>query len=301
MIDAGEYHVSKEAYEADAFGAEPTLRASLAWLLASKTAAHARWECPRLNPAYVREEKRHFDIGSVAHQILLGRGAGYDVIDADNYMTKDAKAQRDAAYAAKRTPILRADMKAVSQMCSSVRTQLAGMVDYGSIEVEPFQTGETERCIIWEDMGVWCRASLDGLSLDGDCLSEFKTEGESADPATWQWKARKMGYIFKLAFYCRGLSKLNMAHSPSARFFVAEKEPPYLLSLVRVDDELLAKENERVVKSIKLWGQCLRQNRWPGYSMDGYDLTLTERERMAEQAQFNSGHVDSETIAAGLK
>lgn len=283
------------------FGPEPTLRSSTAWLLASKTPAHAFHVTPRLNPSYKREEKRQFDVGTIAHQLLLGQPGSFDVIDASNYKKKETQRERDSIYAAGRTPILEHELREIEVMVAAIRRQIAAMVEYGSLDVEPFRQNETERCIIWrEDNGVMCRASLDGLSLDGDVLSEFKTEGESADPKTWQWKARRLGYAFKLAFYCRGLSKLGIAHSPSARFFVAEKEAPYLVSLVRVDDELLMKENERVIEAIRLWGRCLSQNRWPGYSLDGYDLTLTEKERMAEQQVTGSGHMSSDDIAATL-
>lgn len=302
IAEPGEYKVSKEEYEADQFCAEPTLRSSTAWLLASKTPAHAFHVTPRLNPSYVREEKRHFDIGTVAHTLLLGKGNEIDVIDADDYRGKEARSLKELAYAGKRTPILRHELKEIEVMVAAIRRQLDAFADYGSLEQTPFLHNETERCIIWrEDNGVMCRASLDGLSLDGDCLSEFKTEAESADPATWQWKARRYGYVFKLAFYCRGLSKLGISHSPTVRFFVAEKTAPYLLSMVRVDDELLAREYERVLAAIKLWGRCLNQNRWPGYSLEGYDLTLTERERMAEQMQPSGGaHMSSDDIAATL-
>lgn len=301
ITEPGEYSLTKDEYEADPCK-EVSLRSSLAWRLASATPAHAWYECNRLNPEYVREEKRHFDVGTIAHTLLLGKGAEIEVIDAEEYRTKEARALRDAAYAGRRTPILKHELKEIQAMVSAVRRQLGAMVEYGSLEAMPFEHNETERCIVWrEDNGVWCRAALDGLSLDGDQLSEFKTEGESANPEQWRWKARRMGYAFKLAFYCRGLSKLRIAHSPSARFFVAEKEAPYLVSLVRVDDELLMKENERVIQAIKLWGRCLAQDRWPGYSLDGYDLTLTERERMAEQSTPNGGaHVSSDDIAATL-
>lgn len=304
ITEPGEFSLTKEQYEADPCEV-PSLRSSIAWILASQTPAHAWHGCKRLNPKYLRVEKKHFDHGTIAHQMLLGQPPNFDVIDAPNFMKKDARMARDSSYRLGRTPILEHELVEIEEMVSSVRHQLGGMVDYGSLEAMPFQNNETERCIVWrEDNGAWCRAALDGLSLDGDVLSEFKTEAESANPEQWQWKARRLGYVFKLCFYCRGLSKLGIAHSPSARFFVAEKAAPYLLSMVRVDDELLMKENQRVLDAIKLWGRCLAQDRWPGYSIEGYDLTLTDRERMAEQmAGQMSGagaHVSSEDIAAGL-
>lgn len=301
ITEPGEYAVTKAAYEMDPCQ-EPSLRASLAWILANKTPRHAWWECKRLNPDYVREEKRHFDIGTAAHTMMLGKGAKIELIDFDDYRTKEAREERDAAYSRGETPLLIKEHEEVTAMVAATRQQLQAMVDHGSLEAMPFQHNETERCIVWrEDNGVWCRASLDGLSLDGEALSEFKSEGEDANPERWKWKARRLGYSFKLAFYCRGLSKLRICHSPTTRFFVSEKAAPYAMSCVRIDDELLAYEHARILQTIKTWGQCLSQDRWPGYSLDGYDLGLTEKERMAEQSMPNGGgHLSSDDIAATL-
>lgn len=133
-------------------------------------------------------------------------------------------------------------------------------------------------------------------------LSEFKTEAESLNPQKWQRKAYRFGYIFKLAFYARGLSKLKMAFSPSVQFFVGEVAEPNLLALFRVDDELMARESERVIAAIKLWGKCLTANDWPGYSLDGYDMGLMdwERKQLAIQAANNPSspyyHLNSEDV-----
>lgn len=300
MTEPGEHKITPAEYQADPVEGG-SLRASIAWLLVSQTPAHAWDASPRLNPQYVRKEKRHFDFGAMAHALLLGKGAEYEVINADDYRTKEARLVRDRLYRVGKTPILKHEFEEAQRMVASVRSQLTALHDYGTLEAVPFQHNETERCIVWrEDNGVMCRASLDGLSLDGDILSEFKTEGETAHPERWQWKARKLGYVFKAAFYCRGLSKLRISHSPTTRFFVAETTPPYLMSLVRIDDEVMAKEHERVLAAIKLWGRCLAQDRWPGYSLEGYDLTLTEREHMAEQHAPGNSHLSSDDIAATL-
>lgn len=295
LIEPGEHKFTKAEYEADPVPGG-SLRASVAWLLASKTPAHAHYAMT--TPS---ERKRTYDLGSAAHEFLLGKGAGYAVIKAGNYLTKAARMARRTVYARGQVPLLEREEKELQTMVAAIRRQLRDLVDYGSLEAMPFQHNETERCIVWrEDNGVWCRAALDGLSLDGDALSEFKTEGETAHPDKWIWKARKFGYIFKACFYARGLSKLGLSHSPAVRFFVAETEKPNLLSMFRVEDELLALENNRVLAAMRLYARCKAQGRWPGYSPDGYDMGLSERERMQDQKIGGNGHVSSEDIAASL-
>lgn len=69
----------------------------------------------------------------------------------------------------------------------------------------------------------------------------------------------------------------------------------------RIEDELIAAADEQVAKAIKIWDKCLHSGEWPGYAPSGYDLGLTERERMAEQMQPSGGaHVSSDDIAATL-
>jgi hypothetical protein len=145
---------------------------------------------------------------------------------------------------------------------------------------------------------------LDSLSLDGDVVSEYKTDGQSAAPDLWMWKARRFGYIFRLAFYRKIMEELKVAYSPRVHIFVQETAPPYLLAFYRVEDEFLAQEDERVRKALKIWRRCLETNKFPGYSPLGFDLGLTEKEEIAAM-QGASGpkrgeHVDSETIANGL-
>lgn len=304
IAQAGVYDLPKAAYERDPCP-EPSLRSSIAWKLVApgSTPAHAAYECKRLNPAYEAPRKKHFVIGDVAHQLLLGRGAGYRVVrNVDDYKTKAAREARDEAVALGLTPLLPHEEHECMSMVKAARVQMRTLVDAGTIKAMPFEHPETERVLIWQEGTTWCRAALDGLSIDAGILSEFKTEGESADPEVWHWKARRLGYPFKATFYTRGLDKLQLAHSPEVHYFVLETKPPYLLSFVRLDPDLIAHEWQRVQRAIKIWRTCLASGTFPGYSTAGYDLTLTERERAAqEQAPYVAGgHLSSEDIAAGL-
>lgn len=316
MIDEpGLYDCPDAAYQADPCE-QISLRSSIAWRLADprSTPAHAAWECPRLNPHYQREEKRCFDLGSAAHAALFGRGKRIVAIDGYDYSrnergpgapsASDKRAARDAAYDAGTVPLLIPEMEQVKAMREAALRQIATMVEVGTIAVNPFSPDLSEKVMVWHDRrtGVLCRAALDGLCLENDTLSEYKTEGQSAAPDAFQWKARKFGYFFRVAFYRRGLEALGLSHSPSINLFVQETFPPYLLALHRVDDELIAAEDQRVHKALTIWRRCLETNNWPGYSPDGYDATLTEREqqRVVEQAP-HSEHLQSEDIAADLK
>ena len=300
ITDPGIYDMADADYQGDPCET-PSLRSSTAWLLHDRTPAHAWYSCSRLNPDYKPENKRFFDIGKAAHTLLLGRGSDYAIVHEDSYRKRDAKDMREQIIAAGKTPLLEKDALQVRAMAKAATRQIQDMIDAGTIASSPFDAAKSEQVIIWRDHGVLCRAMLDGLSIEEDAISEYKTEGTSAAPNEWQYRARKLGYIFRLAFYRRGLEALKIAYSPTIRVFVQEKEPPYLLAMYRIDDELIARADEQVVASIKLWRRCLETNKWPGYSNEGYDISLLDRERAQEaQAAPQAEHMGSEDIAAGV-
>jgi hypothetical protein len=68
-----------------------------------------------------RPNKRAFDLGHAAHAAVLGVGLELVVVDADNWMTKAAKAERDAAYAEGKCPILAKEKAAVDAMAEAIR------------------------------------------------------------------------------------------------------------------------------------------------------------------------------------
>lgn len=300
ITEPGLYEMPDAEYQADPCEVI-SLRSSTAWLIHDKTPAHAFHSCSRLNPAFKPENKRHFDIGKAAHTLLLGRGADYAIVHETDYRKRDARDTKEQIIAAGKTPLLAAEAEQVKAMSKAANRQIQTMIDAGTIAASPFDSTQTEKVIVWLDQGVMCRAMLDGLSIDGEIVSEYKTEGETAAPATWQWKARRMGYIFRLAFYRRGLEALKIAYSPTFNIFVQEKTAPFLLALYRIDDELLARADADVIAAMKRWRRCLETSAWPGYDVNGYDLTLSEREQKREAAAApQAEHMGSEDISASL-
>lgn len=306
ITEPGIHDISDEAYN-DEPCSEPSLRSSVARLLVSPggTPRHAWWKSA-LNPNFAPENKRAFDIGKAAHKIILGKGAEIVQIDGDDYArnepsgikASEKREARDLAWSEGKIPLLRPEVFLVNQMALAVNDQVSALVAAGTIDRQPFTDGQTEKTLVWRDKrtGVLCRARLDGLPDDAEAINEFKTTSASADPALWQYRQmRPMGFAFSLAWYRRGLEALGLAFSPHFRFFVVETQPPYCMSFIRVDDELIAAEDEKVSRALKIWARCLASNEWPSYSVEGYDVSLTEKEQMREaQEQPRSEHIPSE-------
>ena len=80
---------------------QPSLTQSIAKVILDHSPLHAWHAHPRLNPRFVQDEEKKFDIGNTAHALLIGRGKSIAVIDADDWRTKAAKEAREAAAFAK--------------------------------------------------------------------------------------------------------------------------------------------------------------------------------------------------------
>jgi hypothetical protein len=154
ITEPGVYDLTEEQY----FG-DPIPGGSLSNSGAKKLLAPS---CPALYRYYADHEephKRHFDFGSAAHYQVLGAGPEIRIIEFDNYLTKDAKEAKKAAYADGATPILRAEYDRVQEMAAAIKAHplAAALFDPAS--------GKAEQSLFWidEETGVWRRARLDWL------------------------------------------------------------------------------------------------------------------------------------------
>src|SRR5487761_1085061 len=84
----------------------------------SLSSTGARHMLPPSCPALYRYEQDHpvykavFDFGSAAHKMVLGTGPKLEIIEYDDWRTKDAQDRKKAARAAGFVPLLRRDMPA---------------------------------------------------------------------------------------------------------------------------------------------------------------------------------------------
>jgi hypothetical protein len=252
--------IDAAAYHADGFGEQPSLSSSIARVLVSQSPKHAWTAHPRLNPDYRSEEKEAFDIGTIAHALLLEDGADVAVLPFDDWRKKDAQEARKEAREAGRTPLLEKHWQAVTEMVAATRRQL------DALDADPavFADGLAEQTLVWDDHGVACRARLDWLRDDRATIDDYKTSSRSANPEQFSRSLFSMGYDVQAAFYRRGL--LCLAGSLAEfRFVVQETFPPYALSVVTLGAEALALADEKVQYAIDLWRKCLAADRWPAY------------------------------------
>lgn len=248
------------AYQADAQGSVPSLSASIARILLNQTPRHAWLAHPRLNPHYRDERKPEFDRGEAAHALLIGKGRKIAVLPFDDYRKKEAKEARDAAYAEKKIPIKARDYEEIEAMVQSARSQLGQIFELG----KPFEDGQGELPLYWQEGETHFRSRLDWLSHDRKIIFDYKTTG-NAHPDAFTRKIYDMGYDVQAAFYRRAVRMTGGPERAAFIFVAQEIEAPYALSAVSLTPAALDMAERKVEKAIALWRDCMASNIWPGY------------------------------------
>lgn len=252
--------VTAADYHDDNIGDQPTLNATVAKLLCTRSPAHAFTAHPRLNPDYERDTDQKYDIGTAFHAVMLEGRHIVATIDAADWRKHEAKEAREIARSAGLIPLLTRQADELDRMVAAARTQLA------SLDVDPamFTDGKPEQTLVWEDSGVTCRARLDWLRDDLATIDDIKTTRASANPEQWTRTMYGMAADIQAAFYIRGVKALTGAE-PEFRFLAVECEAPFALSVIGLAPAALALANARVDYAIDLWKKCLASGEWPGY------------------------------------
>jgi hypothetical protein len=270
-VNTGIFDGKADGYHADDHGDNPTLSSSIANLLINRSPLHAWTAHPRLNPNFVAVDDSKFDVGTVAHSMLLEGTASVDVCDFSDWRTKDAKEARDVSRLNGRTPLLAHQFEEVLAMCNAVADQLKAF----NADPVPLTDGKPEQTMVWQDpqTGVWCRARIDWLHDDLSAIDDLKTTTRSAHPEAFAKNLYSYGCDVQAAFYLRGINALYGDRSAGAmvagmmswRWVVVETSPPYGLSVIEPGPAVLELADAKVDAALKLWAECLERDSWPGY------------------------------------
>lgn len=215
----------------------------------------------RTHPVY----KDVFDFGSAAHQMVLGAGPRVVAVDADSWRTKDAQAQRDAIRAAGDIPVLAGEYATVEAMADALTGhRLASQLfAAGQAEVSAYCPDPTTE--------VMRRARFDWL---GEAvITDYKTAA-SANPRAFARAVATYGYHMQAAWYLDLAADLGHP-ALSFAFVVQEKTPPYLVTVVELDDAALARGRELNGRALQRYRDCTATGLWPGYVRDDQHAVIT--------------------------
>ena len=260
-LPAGTHDILAEVYHSDPC-MEPSLSSTLARNILFQSPLHAWTASPRLNPELEPVVKSAFEIGRAAHTALLSKGQLIHVMSHDSYRTNAAKEERDEARAAGMTVLKLDEWAAVDAMVGAARSQIRA---HGIGDV--FEYGRNELAHFAEIGGIWCRALTDCMHDGLDVIYDYKTTASSAEPGAVIRTICSYGYDVQAAHYLDVVEAVT-GRTWKFRFVMQEKEPPWALSVVEIDESWLVTARKKVARARELWRMCLEKygdSPWPGY------------------------------------
>lgn len=225
-------------------------------------------------PALFKQEREHpvfkkvFDFGSAAHSKVLGVGAQVRMIPAESLASNGAastaaakafieQARKDGAVALKpdEYAIVEAMAAKITEHPVASRLLAAGRAEVSAFAVDP-------------ETGVMRRGRADFLSALG-LIVDYKS-ADNADPKAWAGKygvISKLGYDLQAEWY---LSLFRDCGEPARGFcwIVQEKKPPYIVTVIGIDEAELAYAAERNRLARQMFRDCTESDVWPGYIDD---------------------------------
>jgi len=241
----------------------PSLTQSLAKIIIERSPLHAWHAHPRLNPEFERDDPTKYDVGNVAHALMIGRGKDLVVLDTfDDWRTNDAKRRREEAREEGKLAVLGKHFHLAERMTQAARVQLAARR-----EIEAFRNGSGEVMTIWKENGIWLRQLIDWLTDDHLTFCDYKTTGESAAPHVLGRKMAADGWHIQAAMAERGLLALDSKSAGRRRylFIVQETDPPYALNVVQIGEAALTMGRKMLNYAIDAWTACTASGTWPAY------------------------------------
>lgn len=268
-LGPGIHDISAEAYHADPC-AVPSMSSTLARLILNRSPRHAWTAHPRLNPDHEGKDSKVFDLGRAAHRCVLGKGGDYvaypEHLLAKNGAASTAEAKEWAQEMRSRgmTPLKAAEVDAVHDMADGIIRRLSAM----GIAFPP---ARSELTAIAEIDGVMCRAMIDHAPADPRMpLWDLKTTTDASPDAVIR-SVTAWGYDIQACHYLR-VWEAATGEKRRFRFIFVEKEPPFEVSAVELlndpgdEADWFQDADAKCAEARRIWGECLRDNQWPGYS-----------------------------------
>lgn len=240
----------------------PSLTQSLCKILIERSPEHAWIASPRLNPQFEYEDDTKFDLGSIAHRLILGRGKEVEAVHFSDWRTKASQEAREKAADEGRIAVLKHQFEQAADMAAAARAQLDRHEDK-----DAFTGGQAEVMIAWEENGIWFRSLIDWLHDDNRIVDDFKSTGMSVAPHVLGQRAEAGGWHLQAAFIERGLDALEpeTAGRRLFRFIAQETDKPHALNVMHMNEYWLTMGRKQVEAAIGLWKPSIQHDRWPSY------------------------------------
>lgn len=229
-------------------------------------------------PAIFKYRREHpkpptdsMQLGTVVHGLILRTGQEVAVIQHDDYRTKAAREQRDAALADGQVPMLYGDFIKAQAIAQAVRDH--------DITGGLFAEGDAEQSVFWQDseFGIWLRMRMDHATFfDGlPTIVDFKTTAD-VSPDSFAKSCADYGYYRQDPWYREGWATVLGCDPDDIDFILAvvQTEQPHLVMTYRLLPEHvdLGREQNRIAREV--YRDCVKADIWPAWSESVEDLPL---------------------------
>lgn len=211
-----------------------------------------------------RTEKKAFDLGHAAHELILEGGLQtVEVLDFDSYRSKAAQQARDAVYATGGTPMLDRDLQGAYAMEKAVRShELAdSLLRDGQPEVS---------ALVWdEEYQIYFQTRFDWLRDDG-WIIDLKTS-RCATPDEFNRDIAAFYYHLQASLYERAARLLGIDFK-GWRWVVVQSVEPYNVFVVEYSELDRLTGEQRMHTALRKYADGVHTGVWPAFP----DLYISE-------------------------
>lgn len=192
------------------------------------------------------------DVGSALHSLLLG-GRSVIAVDAPDWRTASARAERDRIRASGAIPLLADQARQVHDMADAVLAAAGDLVT-GSPEASGFATHVVD--------GIEVRVKGRADVLHDTAIVDLKTTTD-ASPDALKRSILRYGYHIQAAHY---LDIFAPEETHDYLIVAVEKSPPYLVTVALLDADWIDLGRRRCADAYAAWAACTATGHWPGYA-----------------------------------
>lgn len=262
ITEAGVYAIPIEDYHGQPTDG-PSVSSSGLRTIWSQSPAHF-WANSRMNPDRPPEEdKPHFTLGRLAHQLLLEGRERFDreyVVRPEkwSYWSPAAKEWRDVQVAAGLTVITQEQLNQVAGMAKSLAA-------HPLVREAKILDGLVERSLFYRcrQTGVWLKSRPDVLPNSSGDVVDLKTCQSVATDAL-QKSLANFGYPMQAALAGTAMREAADLEMTSFSNVWVEVNEPHCVRITTLTPEDILRGELQNAAATRTFAECCRTNTWPG-------------------------------------
>lgn len=237
------------------------LSPSIAKTLLNKSPKHA-WLEHRLLGGMKKEPSDSMIRGKILEAHILNGGVisdkEYEVLDFSDYRTKEAQGAKEAVISQGRTPVLQKKIDEYAAAGARLKQEIAKR----KIDLR----GLYQHTVNWEYDAVPCKGVLDIFNPETGIIIDLKST-EDASPEGIQRSFVNFGYDLQDAAYPEGIvtQDATLAGRVKMLFIFFEVAEPFGIAVRETSGTMKEYGRSRWERAKRLWGECLKIGKWPGY------------------------------------